>query len=1098
MIRLAFLTIVTLGALLGAHDGIGAAPAQPAVRERPAPAASGSPSPTPGASPSQTPGASASPTPGPMAALQWRNLGPAVAGGRLAAIAGSNRDPALVYIGSAGGGVWKSTDGTTSWTPVFDAQDVGSIGSVALSPNDPSDVWVGSGESNPRNDVSYGDGMYRSTDGGKSWTHLGLDATYAISKIALDPRNLRTAVVAALGSPFADSADRGIFRTLDGGKTWTKTLYLGPQSGAADLTRGTQNPNVLFASMWQFHRSTWHLDSGGPADGLYRSSDGGATWSRITGNGFPSGITGRIGVAIAPSDTRRVYALVESPQGLLWRSEDGGTHWKLLSQNTLIDERPFYYTRIFVDPHDENHLFTTSVRLAESKDGGATWQLSGKHLHGDHHDIWFSSDGNVVLEGNDGGVGISRDNGSTWEWRNNVPIEQVYRVATDQRVTYGVCAGLQDNGSWCGPSDDHSDEGLLPRDWSRVGGGDGTWTLPDPTDPDWIWGSSGGGDNGGSLVRYNLRTRLSLDVSPYLRNQNVVPPNTLRYRFNWEAPLAFSPQDGRVAYYGGNVLFRTSDRGLHWSVISPDLTRNIKSRQVLSGTPLRLDVTGAETYDTILDIAPSNAVANEIWVSTDDGRVQLTRDGGRRWRDVTMPGVGPDARVPTIAASYRDPGTAYAVIDRHFTGDRTPYIEVTRDYGRTWRPIVAGLAKDQFARTICEDPRDSNLLFAGLENSVWWSDDAGTTWRSLQQNLPPSSVRDLRVQTDAGDLLAGTHGRGIWVLDDITPLEDAARAKALHVALFAPRVTRNWEQYTPTVNVRASGEGPPGPAIFTYYLEHPARSSPSLDVLDRHGALVRRLDSRADAGTSNNGAGAAATNVAGFNRVIWDLTSQPPVPWYRAPKWNRGPESGADLMPAIYTVRLSVDGRQYRQPLIVAPDLRAQRTIAEQTAHVAYVRGLVDRLSRIDIALNTLDNVQLQLPMRIGLLEKRPTASATLAQARAALAEANRDAYTLSSHPENGQDNDFLRDLLRERVQSLLGIASALSPTAEQTRESGVLEREIDRALAAHEAFMRDRVRPLQTALAAAGVSSIDLAARPPKADSNVPQDEHGERRENQ
>jgi len=1034
-----------------------------------------------------------------MTALAWRNLGPAVAGGRLAAIAGTDRDPALVYIGSAGGGVWKSTDGTTTWTPVFDAQDVGSIGAVTIAPSDPSDVWVGSGEANPRNDVSYGDGMYRTTDGGKSWAHLGLQKTYAISKIALDPRDARSAVVAALGSPFADSPERGVYRTLDGGKTWTKTLYLGAQSGAADLTRGTKNPNVLFAAMWQFRRSSWHLNSGGPADGLYRSNDGGATWSRVTGNGFPTGITGRIGVAIAPSDARRVYALIESPQGLLWRSDDGGTHWKLVSTNTLIDERPFYYTRIFVDPHDENHLFTTSVRLAESKDGGATWRLSGKHLHGDHHDAWFSNDGNIVLEGNDGGVGISRDNGATWEWRNDVPIEQAYRVATDARVPYNVCAGLQDNGSWCGPNDDHSDAGLLARDWSRVAGGDGNWTLPDPTDPDWIWGSSGGGDNGGSLTRYNVRTRLSLDISPYLRNQNVVPPSTLRYRFNWEAPLAFSPHDGRVAYYGGNVLFETRDRGVHWTAISPDLTRNIKSRQILSGTPLRLDVTGAETYDTILDIAPSTAVANEIWISTDDGRVQLTRDGGNHWHDVTMRGVGPDARIPTIEASHRDPGTAYAVVDRHFSGDRAPYVFVTHDYGRTWRSILDGLPSDQFARAICEDPRDSNLLFAGLENSVWWSDDGGATWRSLQQNLPPSSVRDLRVQTDLGDLVAATHGRGIWILDDITPLENAAHARALHVALFAPRLARQWEQYTPTVNARASGEGPPGPAIFTYYLAQPAKKSPRLDVLDARGTLVRRFDPETGDGTATSGnTTATATNVAGFNRVTWDLSAQPPVPWYRAPKWNRGPDSGADLMPGTYTVRLSVGDRQYRQPIVIAPDPRAHRTAAERAAHVAYVRGLVDRLSRIDVALNALDNLQLQLPLRITALEKHPTTAATLAQARAALGQANRDAYTLSSHPENGQDNDFLRDLLRERVQSLVGIATTLSPTAEQTRESTALEREIDSALAAHDAFMRNRVRPLQAALTTAGVPAIDLAARPAKPDPNAPEDEHGDRRENQ
>ncbi|MDQ2908295.1 MAG: hypothetical protein M3R44_02980, partial [Candidatus Eremiobacteraeota bacterium] len=426
MLRLVFLTIVALAAMLGAQCELQAAPAQPPARERPAPAASSSPSPLPSGS--------ASPTPGPLDALQWRSLGPAVAGGRLAAVAGSDRDPSLVYIGSAGGGVWKSTDGTTTWTPLFDKQGVSAIGAVAIAPGDDNDVWVGSGESNPRNDVSYGDGIYRTLDGGKSWSHLGLEKTYAISKIALDRRDPRTAVVAALGSPFENSSDRGVYRTLDGGKTWTKTLYLGPQSGAADLTRGTRDPSVMFAAMWQFHRSSWHLTSGGPLDGLYRSTDGGGAWSRVTGNGFPGGITGRIGVAIAPSDAHRVYALVESNAGLLWRSDDGGTHWKLVSTNTLIDERPFYYTRIFVDPHDENHLFATSVRLAESKDGGVTWQISGKHIHGDHHDVWFSDNGRTVLEGNDGGVAISRDDGASWEWRNNVPIEQAYRVATDSRI----------------------------------------------------------------------------------------------------------------------------------------------------------------------------------------------------------------------------------------------------------------------------------------------------------------------------------------------------------------------------------------------------------------------------------------------------------------------------------------------------------------------------------------------------------------------------------------------------------------------------------------------------------------------------------------
>ncbi len=1066
------------------------APAGTPAADRPSSAATGSPA------ASASPGASPTPTPGPMDALAWRNLGPAIAGGRLAAIAGSDKDPALVYIGAAGGGVWKSTNATTSWKPVFDKQHVGSIGAIAISPADPNDVWVGTGESNPRNDVSYGDGMYRSPDGGKTWTHLGLENTYAISKIALDPRDPKVAVVAALGDPFRDSDDRGVYRTTDGGKTWSKTLALGPDSGAADLDRSAKEPNVLFASMWQFRRSSWHLESGGERDGLFKSTDGGATWKRIAGNGFAEGLTGRIGVAIAPSDPERVYALVESAQGLLWRSDDGGTHWKMTSSNTLIDERPFYYTRVFVDPHDEKHLFATSVKLAESKNGGETWQLSGKHLHGDHHVVWFSADGARVLEGNDGGAAISSDGGATWEWRNNVPIGQVYRIATDARTPYHVCAGLQDNGSWCGPADGRSDAGILMKDWDKVAGGDGNWTIPDPVDPDWIWASSGGGDNGGELTRYNVRTRLSLDVSPYLRNQNVVAPARLRYRFNWEAPLAFSPFDGHLAYYGGNVLFATTDGGRRWRPVSPDLTRDIKARQILSGGPLRLDVTGAETYDTILDIVPSTVARNEIWVTTDDGKIQLTRDGGTHWRDVTMPAADPDTRVPTLEASHRNPGTAYAVLDRHFTGDRRPYLYITHDYGRSWTPSASGLPADQFARAICEDPNDPAVLFLGLENSVWWSGDGGATWRSLQQNLPPASVRDLRVASNGRDLVAGTHGRGIWILDDIVPLE-RSRAGAFVTALDPPATAHQYEWSTPTI-ATASGDGPPGLAVFTFTLAAAARNAPTLDVIDVRGRVVRTF-----AGTHevDDADVPVVSDVPGFNRIAWDLTGDPPVPWYRAPKWDRGPESGADLLPGTYRVRLHVDGRTYVQPLILAPDARAAQKPADRAAHVAYETQLYATLSRIDVALNELDNIELQLPDRIASLAALPAArhdaAATLAgDAGAADAEATREAIALSSHPVNDQDNDFLEDLVRERIQSLIGIASTLAPTAEQVRESAVVRHDADLLLARHAAFLRDRIAPLERRLASLGLAPLDLAARPVKpAKHDDLEDEHGTRR---
>jgi photosystem II stability/assembly factor-like uncharacterized protein len=1086
MTRFLSCTALLCCVLLAAHRDAASAD------ERPALASSPSPSATPSAS------ASASPTPGPMDALAWRSIGPAIGGGRLAAIVGSDRDPALIYIGAAGGGVWRSTNAATNWKPVFDKQDVGSIGAIAISPADANDVWVGTGESNPRNDTSYGDGMYRSKDGGKTWTHLGLEGSYAISKIALDPRDPNVAVVAALGSPHADSTERGIYRTIDGGKTWQQTLFLGQDSGGADLDRSAKDPNVLFAAMWQFHRSSWHLNSGGERDGLYKSTDGGLTWKRIEGNGFAEGTTGRIGVAIAPSDPKRVYALVESTSGLLWRSDDGGDHWKMISTNTLIDERPFYYTRVFVDPHDENHLFATSVRLAESKNGGRTWQLSGKGLHGDHHVVWFSADGRRVLEGNDGGPAISNDNGATWEWHNNVPIEQVYRVATDGRTPYSVCEGLQDNGSWCGPSDGRSEAGILAKDWDRVGGGDGNWTIPDPTDPDWIWGSYGGGDNGGELIRYNRSTRLQIDVSPYLRNQNVVAPYRLAYRFNWEAPIAFSPFDGRIAYYGGNVIFKTIDRGIHWTVASPDLTRNVRARQILSGTPLRLDVTGAETYDTILDIVPSPIAPGEIWVTTDDGKIQLTRDGGAHWRDVTMHDADMDARVPTLEASHHDPGTAYAVLDRHFVGDDAPHVYATHDYGKTWTAVTNGLPTNQFARSVAEDPHDASVLLLGLENSVWWSGDGGSSWRSLQQNLPPASVRDLRIASNGRDLLAGTHGRGTWILDDaLEALEHAKTGPATATALLRPPVAYQYELDTPTFNARASGENPPGAALLTFKLSAPAKTPPAIEIFDSSGRLVRRLVGTSgadDDGESDSGP--KVSDVAGFNRVAWDITGEPPVPWYRAPKWNRAGDSGPALLAGIYRVRLIVDGKSYEQPLTIAPDPRAGQTQSERIAHVKYETELYTTLSRIDVALNELDNLELQIPDRLAALSKKRDAGALAARATAVRDEAARESAAFSSHPLNGQDNDFLEDLLRERVQSLIGVSSTLGPTAEQMRESAAVRVEIDAALAAHAAFVRDRVAPLQIDLKAIGVPAIDLDAKPAATKSDGTEDEHGESRE--
>lgn len=1034
------------------------------------------------ASPGPSASPSASPSPGP--ALHWRSIGPTVAGGRMATVAGTDLDPALFYAGAAGGGVWKSTNGGTDWRPVFDKAGTQSIGAIAISARDKNDVWVGTGEPWPRNDVIPGDGLYHSTDGGRTWAHLGLAQTSQIARVLLDPRDSQRVVVAALGDPFRDSEERGVFRSADGGKTWTKTLYAGPAVGASDLAMDPKNPDVLYAGMWRFRRSAWNLTSGGADDGIYKSVDGGRTWKRVAGNGLPAGITGRIALAIAPSDAKRIYALVESSDGLLWRSDDGGATWKLTSTNTLINERPFYYSRVVVDPKDADHLFSVSVKLSESNTGGKTWHVSGKGLHGDHHDLWIAANGRTILEANDGGVGVSRDNGATWEWRNVLPVAQFYHVAYDLQKPYHVCGGLQDNGSWCAPVRTGDERGILQRDWYKVQGGDGTWVVPNPRDPQTIWSAAGGGDNQGTLARFDRRTASQFDVSPYERDQNVVAPTRLAYRFNWETPIAFDPFDARAVYAGGNVLFRSTDDGLHWTAISPDLTRNLKERQTLSGGPLTLDVTGAETFDTILAVAPSPIAARTIWVATDDGVVQLTRDAGAHWRNVSIPGVDADGRIPAIEPSHANAGTAYAVVDRHYVGDRAPYVYVTNDYGASWRAIASGLPHSE-VHVVREDPRDPRLLYAGTGKGVWWSDDAGASWKPFPAPLPPVEVRDLAVQPVAGDLIAATHGRGMYVFDDLTALRERASARSPEARLFAPRAAQPLQRYTPTVNDRGGGEDA-APATFTFWQSAPAKSTPSLQILDAHGRVVRRIEGTHDEGGEDV---PNVPNAAGYNRVDWALDEDPPTPWRRIAPWDRGPDTGVPVLSGTYTVRLLRDGKTYAQTIVVLRDRRV--TSASDEARGYRIQTETYReLAALDDALNVLDNVRAQLPDRIAA-SKDP---ALAERARAVLAEAKRVEGTISSQPVNDQDDDFLEDLLRERVLTFSGNLSPGTPTAAQRTESAALQREGTVALAGYRAFVDRQVRPLNDALRAAGMSPLDLNALPAKVKPDPNADEHARR----
>ncbi|MBV8246090.1 MAG: hypothetical protein JOZ38_09240 [Candidatus Eremiobacteraeota bacterium] len=1022
-----------------------------------------------GPSPSPTP----SPVPSPYAQLKLRNLGPATSGGRLAAVAGTDRDASLYVVGSAGGGVWKSTNGGQDWKPIFDDERVASIGSVAIDPRDSNIIWVGTGEANPRNDVSPGDGIYRSSDGGKTWAHLGLEQGAAIGAISIDPRDGNVVVVAVLGDPFADNEQRGVYRTTDGGKTWVRALYVDAQTGASDVARSPKDPNVLYTGMWPFRRTGWSVESGGPQGGFYRSTDGGATWEKLSGNGLPAPPIGRIAVAFAASDPQRIYAIIQSKDGILWRSDDGGKNWKPISADTLMDERPFYFSHIFVDPSDENHVFSDSVHLAVSRDGGASWRvLHG--MHGDHHAMWIAADGKRIIQGDDGGAALSFDGGETWEWRNTIPVGQLYHVGFDRRTPYRVCSPQQDNGVWCAANDSR-EPALYASDWTYVGGGDGTYVIPEPGNDRYVWSTSGGGNNGGELDIYDEQTHQSYEGSAYLRDQNVVPPVDLKYRFNWETPIAFDPFDPRVAYTAGNVVFASSDRAAHWKAISPDLTRNDRSHEMMTGG-ITLEGTGAETSETILALVPSAARRGMLWVGTDDGLVQMTLDGGKHWKNVTPPGIAPWGRFASISASTRNWQTAYAIYDRHMTGDRRPYVFRTDDGGRTWQALAAGIPSDEFVRSVREDPRNPNLVYLGTEFGLYVSFNRGAQWERFQQNLPPVSVRDIQVHPDANDLLLATHGRAIWVLDDLTPLQQLGQARAAGTYLFAVRPSYLYEVHGRSTGLllRGAGQNPPQGAIVTFYLSQPAKTNPTAEILDSRGHVVQRFTSHEEDGKNVPD----LSNQRGFNRFSWDLTEEKPEAWKASPDWNQFDE-GPFVVPGEYTVVITVDGRRLQQRFEVRRDPRDTYDVADHAATYALQHALFADWSRIDAALNRLSTVQTEAAARKKALPAG-SGAALASTLDAVSARAGQLQATISSNPRNDQDNDFLIDVLRERVQALIGVFDTFAPpSAEELREAADLHALTEARLRDVSAFMATEVRAADAQLARANLPSLETTTVP-------------------
>jgi photosystem II stability/assembly factor-like uncharacterized protein len=1045
----------------GSALALAQAPAPQSNPSAPPVPALAAPSPGPTAAASAAPTASPNP---PYNRIAFREVGPAVGGGRVTSVTGVADDPRLYWLGSAGGGAWKTVNGGATWTPMFDKQDVSSIGAVAIDPKNHDVVWAGTGETNPRNDVSWGDGIYKSADGGKTWKNAGLGATHAIASIVIDPRDPNVVVVGALGDVFADSDARGVYRTADGGKTWTKSLYVGPRSGVSELVADPTNPDVLYAGIWEFQRKPWTFTSGGTEDGIWKSVNGGVTWTRLTGHGLPSGMTGRVGLAVAPSNPQRVYALIESKDGILWRSDDAGATWKLMSKDTLVDQRPFYFSHVRVDPSNADHVYGVSEALSESKDGGRTFKEIASQVHVDYHDMWIApNDPKRMIVGEDGGYALTTDGGDAWAFSRNLAIGQVYHVGYDDGTPYRICMGLQDNNGFCGPSNSLNPEGIIDESWERVTGGDGMWAWPDPRDPMLVWTDL----QTGRVSIYDRKTQRNTSVQPWRgRAIDDFELDKAKYRYNWDAPIAFDFFDTALAYFGANVVFATRDRGARWNVISPDLTRNDKTHQQPSGGPLALDVSSAEFTGTLLDIEPSPKTRGEIWTGSDDGLVQLTRDGGAHWANVTPPGVAPDGRAEMIAPSSLTAGTAYAVIDRHLLGDYAAHVFVTRDWGAHWTRITDGLPA-QSARSVRADTRNPQLVYLGLENSFWLSYDGGAHWRKPALGLPPVATYDIRVQPRWNDLILATHGRAAWILDDLTPVQELPQAEAAGAMLFQPRTAYQFSSraHDEGLYTRYSGKNPPGGASIAFYQSKPAAKAPEIEILDASGRIVRHLR-----GTQRTGGRdvPVITNFAGLNRVSWDLREDGPIRWSGAAKEEyRGPRTGPAVVPGTYTARIVLAGKTFSKPVRVEPDPRVRYTPADYRAAYAFARKHVDEYSRLNDTLNRLD------AYAASAAERAHGASGELA---AALSGARAKALALRARltADFTNDEDFIQrpGRVREDMSALLN-ASGAPPAAATIDYAARVDGAFDAAMRDVTAFERNEIVRANALLAAAGKPAL-------------------------
>jgi len=893
--------------------------------------------------------------------LHWRGIGP-YRGGRSVAVVGVPGEPYTFYFGASAGGVWKTVDAGQTWTPLTDKEKFASIGAIAVAPSNPNVIYVGTGESGLRGDMTWGNGVYRSLDGGKTWASLGLQDSRQIGAIIIDPDNPDIVLVAAIGHAFGPNTTRGIFRTTDGGKTWTKTLYKDENSGAIDVTFDPHNSQIVYASLWQMRRQPWNMSSGGPGSGLYRSTDGGVTWTQLKGNGIPTGILGRIDVTVSGADSNRVYAMIEAKDGGLFRSDDAGNHWTRVNTDGRLTQRAWYFSKITADPKNANTLYAVNTGLLRSTDGGKSFQLLPAR-HGDHHQLWLDPDDPTrMIDASDGGASISLDNGKTWSTQNNQPTASFYHVSADNQFPYNIYGAQQDNSSIGIAS--YNDEGAITiKDWYDVGGGECGFIVADPRDPNIIYSNS---EN--EIGRFDKKSQQLRVISVWPVDASGHAASDLKYRFNWTSPLIMSPHNPDTLYVGMNQLFRTTDDGTTWTAISPDLTRNDKSKQGPSGGPITHDITSVEYYDTIFAIAESPLKKGELWVGSDDGLIHLTTNDGGKWVDVTPHDMPQWSTISMIEPSHFDSGTAYVAVDRHKLDDIAPYVFKTTDSGKTWTRIDPGLPFGSVVHAVREDPAKRGLLYAGTEIGVFVSFDDGAHWQPLQMNLPTAPIHDLVVKGD--DLVVATHGRSFWILDNLTPLRQINPQSAQQAVIFYTPETA-WRLYYPdAVDAHPPvGANPPSGALIDYYLAQAPKGEITLDILDSNGKEVRHVSSTKSTHEQqppewpDQVQPMAKLPVArGMNRFVWDLRYDDPAEIQNPMAFYAGNQPrGPIAMPGKYTLKLNINGKTYTQPLNLKLDPRTRGTEAGLAQKFALAMEVYQDQDALHKAVNDIRGVRTQI-----------------------------------------------------------------------------------------------------------------------------------------